>query len=247
MSTDGDEENKVNKIYRTSILKRSLLDYELMLDSETHRGFFLNKDTLKSLFSEQKELIKKLNITYLVTAVGASIVFLGPFPADVKVSAGSFEAPVNIIPQQIFSLVTSIFFGQLLVYMASFIILNTMITKILQKEGVEAWHFFYGGFDATHLWTTLVAPRNVGYKSPKRHWALVVLVLLTTFISILTCSAVVLISAFLSFKSALNSDIFYLKFFGFVGLFVDIVSIFCFLFMIIIPIPFRLSKNSEKS
>ena len=144
--------------------------------------------------TKQRRLTDRLNIFYAVTFIGALLVLSGPLPSDAKISAFGFETPLGVLPQQIIAVMTAVAYSMYGSNFASLLLITQMIARVLRKEEPEGWHFIGARYDGSTLWATLLTPRRVGYASPKRHFAIAILILLVSSLAVLTHSFVVLVA-----------------------------------------------------
>ena len=234
-------------VWKLSMLARALVDFDIMLESENTAPFFRNLETIKDLHQEQRRLTDRLNIFYAVTFIGALLVLSGPLPSDAKISAFGFETPLGVLPQQIIAVMTAVAYSMYGSNFASLLLITQMIARVLRKEEPEGWHFIGARYDGSTLWATLLTPRRVGYASPKRHFAIAILILLVSSLAVLKHSFVVLVAAALAFWSALEKDAWLLAAFGGLALIIVAMTTITLLLAVALRLPFRRPVGVEET
>jgi hypothetical protein len=231
--------------WKLTTLSRALVDFDILLTSQVHGPFFRSIETITGLFEEQKRLTARINTLYLATFAAACAVLSGPLPNGAKVSVLGIEAPVSIVPQQVIAVVMAVAYGMFASLFASLIILTQMISKILMKEGSEAWQFFSGRFDASGLWGVLILPRYIGYQSPKRHLALGLAILMVAVLSVSAHALVITVATVFALFSAWENGAWYLIAFAAAAAAICMTSIFSLVAMIGLRLPFRLGSPDK--
>lgn len=228
-------------IWPLTPLSRALADFDAMLDGTPHAAFFRNIETIAGMFDEQKRLGRLCQRIYLLTFVGAFLIFLGPLPAGAKISAGVAEIGLSAIPQQVIAFATASAYAFFVTQFSSLIVLQQMIERVLRREGYESWQFFSARFDASNLWTALFAGKTVGYASPKRHLALTILLGLTSLLAILFHSLIVLAALWAAELSAIASGHIFLKTVATTGAIIGSAAFLALIALVAVRMPFRLS------
>ena len=229
------------------MLSRAMLDFNIMLGSERSGPFFRHIETIKELHDEQKRLAARINLFYAVTFVGALLVLSGPLPAETKVAALGFEAPLGAMPQQVIAVMMAVAYSMFGTIFASFLILNMMIGRILQAEGWEAWHFFSARFDASSLWATILMPRAVGYASPRRQRAIAYTILSTSYLAVIIHALVVMSASTVALWTAIDKGVWWLVLFGGFATLIVGVTIISLALATFAPLPFRIDLNEIES
>ena len=229
---------------KTTPLSRAMAELEILIDSRKYAPFFRNVDTISGLFEEQKRLTKKAQLLYFLTFAGACLILLGPLPSGLRLSLAGVEAPVSLIPQQLIALITAVAFGQYAVLFGSMLALGQMTERILRREGAETWQFFAARFDASTLWAAALLPKQIGYRSPKRHVAIALLIVLVIFASLLAHSLTVCASTAFALWSAWKSGSWILILVALAAVAISLVSFLSVLCLFVLRMPFRSAENS---
>jgi hypothetical protein len=229
--------------WKLTALNRALIDFELLLNPDRHGNFFRSVETIEGLYNEQKRLQQKMMSLQLITFFGACLVLLGPLPPGAKFSMLGLEAPISIIPQQILALVTAGAYSMFMTLFASTVVLTQMLRLILEKESIDAWQFFSGRFDASTLWAALIAPKIVGYKSPKRHVIAASVILIVSALTMLAHAIVVATSSVLALWSAWNSTNWFLIIVGAFSAGITIFSLVALVFLVGFKLPYRIQED----
>jgi len=147
------------------------------------------------MHEEQKRLSRSMNIVYLITGLLAFFILLGNQVHDAKISAFGLEAPLDLLPQQVLAVFMAGIFGLYVTQFLSFAMLSMTIAKVLSMERQDSWQFLAAPFDASTLWATVIGPKTVGYRSPKRAHVLTVLIFLVAGGTVLSHAVIVLLAA----------------------------------------------------
>lgn len=240
----GVSDDKPDPVWRITPLARSLLDFQIMLDSPQHGPFFRNVETIKSLHEEKKRLESQINVLYILTFIGSLIVMSGPLPKDAKFSVFGFEAPLAIFPQQVVAMLTAGLFGYYCTLFFSLIIVQQMAQRILISEGRESWQFFAARFDASSVWSVLVSPKHVGYRSPRREIVFALVIVLVALAIVFAHALIMIMAMILAFLAALQTGSILLIFLGSASLVIAIVSTLAVLVGVLMPMPYRLDAEA---
>jgi hypothetical protein len=244
--TEGHDDEDAPAEWKITALSRAMADFDYLLNSERHGPFFRGIETIAGLFEEQKRLADRINTLYLLTFAGACLVFLGPLPDDAKLSVFGIEASLSLIPQQIFAVVTAVAYSMFATSFASLMVLSQMTSKILQKEDQDGWQFFAGRFDASNLWATMIMPKTIGYKSPKRHLIATIAIIAASFLSVLAHALVVGTAAGIALISAIKTAPWYFVVFAGFSSAITAVSIVSLFALFGWRLPFRIvAEDSE--
>jgi hypothetical protein len=240
-----DDDDDAPSEWKITALSRAMADFDYLLSSERHGAFFRSIETIAGLFEEQKRLTDRINTLYLLTFAGSCLVFLGPLPDAAKLSVFGIETSLSLIPQQIIAVVTAVAYSMFATSFASLMVLSQMISKTLQKEGDDHWQFFAGRFDASGLWATLIMPRTIGYKSPKRHIVAAFAIIAASFLSVVAHALVVGTAAGIALKSAITTAPWYFIVFAGFSVTITAVSILSLIAVLGWPLPFRIAKDDD--
>jgi hypothetical protein len=167
------------------------------------------------------------------------IVLSGPLPKDARFSAFGVEAPLAVLPQQVIAVVTAVLFSQYATLFLSLNILTVMLRKILEKEGHESWQFFAAPFDAGTLWSVLITPKSVGYRSSKREIVLALLVIVVAFATVLAHAVILVAAMGVALLSAIHTHSRFLIFLGGAAFAISTVALLAFLVSVLLPMPYR--------
>lgn len=220
-------------------LRRSMIDFELMLDSESHGNFFRSVETIEALFSESKALQKKLQWLYFGSFIGAILILSGPLPDGLNWSFGGASLSLAILPQQLIALATAVAYGMYITHFGSFIILSQMVQMILLREGSESWHYFSARFDSSTLWAAPLMPKTIGYRSPRRHTVVSVILALIPLLSVSLHSITIVGAIGLSTYEAFQSSNWLLYFAGAMSAVVALASALGLVGLMFVKMPFR--------
>lgn len=229
-------------VWKLTPLGRSLVDFDVMLRSPEHGPFFRSLETIEGLHGQLTRLHRRVNALYLLTFFGALLVLSGPLPQGTKIAAFGVEAPLAMLPQQVIALLTAGLFGYYSSQFLSVVILTQMSRKILQAGGRESWQFFAARFDATGLWSVLITPKLVGYRSPKRDIGFALLIIVMTFAISFTHAVIVVLAMVLAFIAALQTGSVLLMIFGGLSVAIASVSLLAVLVSVMLPMPYRLER-----
>ena len=227
------------QVLSQTMLGKALWDFDRMLSADPPAAFFSGYAAIKEMSEEQKDLIKKCNLLYILTFIGACVIFLGPFPESAKIEFLNIDLPLNLIPQQLISIVMAAMYGQFCIFFASLITIMFMIARILSGEGIPVWQFFFSRFDSSMLWTALIVPRVFEYSSPKIHLIIGKVILLISLSIIIMHGCVVISSSIISLTSALNSGVWYLILFSSVSTITVCFSVLILISSLFLKMKFR--------
>jgi len=222
-----------------------MIDFQHMLEAEEHASFFRNADTLTALGGESRRLSVTMNIIYLLTFIGACFILSGPLPTDAKFTLFGVEAPAAALPQQVIALITAGMFGFYATLFASYLVLQSMIAHILVREGRESYQFFAARFDATGLWSVIVARKTVGYRSPARQMALTYAIYGVAFGVVAVHAIVVLFATAVSLKMAWQGGHTILVGMGAMSVVIVLVSSVAMLALTSWKMPYRLPDEAK--
>lgn len=187
---------------KMTVVSRAMLDFEVMASGQELSDYFRSLEVLKGLSSERQRLSKMLNIFYLVTGALAVLVLAGPSANAVKISFLGIEAPANVLPTQAIAVLMAGVFGFYATQFLSFTLLSLMMARTLTFHRLEGGEFVAAPYDAAALWGTLLTPRVVGYRSPRRVWALSLLILFVSSATVLAHALLILGASWWALKLA---------------------------------------------
>tara|TARA_R110001599_G_scaffold755_8_gene3660 strand:+ start:193 stop:942 length:750 start_codon:yes stop_codon:yes gene_type:complete len=239
-------EEKPPSIWKLSVFRRSIFDFDIILNSQDHGPFFRSIDTINDLLQEQKSIGYKLNILYFITFVGALLVLSGPLPPDTKIAAFGVEAPIGFFPQQVIAVMMAVAFSFYGTQFVSLSALTQMNAMILSKEGREIWQFFAARFDASLLWSAMMTPRAIGYKSPRRHYVISISIICMSFLTVFAHAVVIITASFVALRTAVAEANWVLIMFGGLSLMICVATVFLFILMFTWKIPFRLDPSEAE-
>lgn len=231
-----------SQIWLTPIARR-VLDVQVALDSAP-AGRELREPTFVAESANQLRRLKdRLLIYYVVTFVGAFIVASGGIPGDAQIEAFGVSLPLGLLSQQALAAIVAGLFSQYIIILLSFSLLHGGIAAQMSKDYGEGWEHRLARYDGSATYGSLLFPRLVGYRSPKRETAFIGLGLLTALISVLTHAAVVVGAAFIAFGAALNARPGFLTMtlssFALLG---TIIPLVLWLIASFLPMPYRISR-----
>lgn len=186
--------------------KRALLDFEVINRPDRHGVYFRNPQAVADLTVEQKRLGDRSTTLYALTFLGSCIVLAGGLPSESQIGVLGFEAPASVLSQHLLAALVSGLFSLYITTLLSHHLAGSMLEKILVAEGHESWEFFVARQDASRIWAILLKPKQRGYQSPKREFAITLLIGLTAIATLVMHALVVWSAAVSSLVLALSRE-----------------------------------------
>lgn len=230
------------EIWLTPIARR-VFDIQVALDTAPSGRELRDPTFVAESAIQLRRLKDRLLVYYVVTFVGAFVVASGGIPGDAQIEAFGVSLPLGLLSQQALAAIVAGLFSQYIIVLLSFSLLHGGIAAQMSKDYGEGWEHRLARYDGSATYGSLLFPRLIGYRSPKREMAFIGLGVLTALISVLTHAAVVVGAAFIAFDAARNAQpgilTMTLSSFALVG---TIVPLVLWLIASFMPMPYRVLK-----
>lgn len=224
---------------------RALHDFEWLARPEVEGQFFRNLETISSYVLERRTLAKRSEIFMVLSFIGAALVVAGGLPKDAQISAFGFEGPTNLISLQLLAALVAGLFSRYIQSLASLLILSNMIERLLGPIIPQGPEFVAARYDATYLWSNLLRRRHLGYQSPTGHLFIngtsSVVGLLWFVVHIVVVGAAMWVAVEAGYASGGAWSFSFVI--GLLAALMTAASLLVFLFGVIIPLPYPMSKE----
>jgi hypothetical protein len=150
-----------------TVIQRALADAAALAERGDHDGSPAWDAALSSMAAEFKALKKKVDILYVVTALGAFAILAQPPASQAAIEFGTIKLPLSMLSRQAIAVLLAGAYEIFLSAAISAAMIRFSMQAILQRSAREGWEFLLSRYEAELLWTNILRVKSLGHTSPK--------------------------------------------------------------------------------
>lgn len=201
MENDG-APNYINQ----TIFQRALFSFESALVDEMK--YYSSEEVVSDFSKQSKNLFVSTNLFYFVSLFLAYFLINSVDSATVNISTPLFQIEELVLTSEIFMLTLSVLYIWFLQRFFSAILLQTALTRIIEKSGFITPAYVVARHLPNNLWTELIRYHAFGYASGVVHHALIWIIFLFMAFALIAQIGFINFSAYVGLSELIGRSIF---------------------------------------
>lgn len=192
------------------------------------------------LVDQTKKLRGDLTRSWLITFVGVVAILSGGLPSDSVIKLAGVELPATLLTTQVLAVLVSVSWGYTIHIFMSYLLANMVLKQALNTVYPESNEYFVAHKDARLLFSVMLVPLRIGFRSPLRERAVIWLNNLVAFLQIGLQWAVVVVAVATAFEQARSTGAWIPAALSGMSLALIVVTGLTAIFWIVVPVPYRM-------